>query len=159
MKRIYCAFFACWLAFAVPLAAAVTGKEASYVGGTVAAIRENQQGTLDTSGGSGLVFRWGTGEWEVPFAKITKMVYREKVGRQVGATVATTVAIGPSGLFLLAAKKKKHYLSLNLKDETGEARVVVFELSKDRFEEVIADLEEKTGLPLEVEVTTPAQKK
>jgi len=34
----------------------------------------------------------------------------------------------------------------------------VFELSKDSFEEVIADLEEKTGLRLEVEVEESRKK-
>ena len=87
------------------------------------------------------------------------MVYREKVGRHVSATVATTVAVGVSGLLLLTAKKKKHYLSLEWKDESGEARVALFELSKGVFENVIADLEEKTGLQLQVEVQEVPKKK
>jgi len=40
-----------------------------------------------------------------------------------------------------------------------KVQIVVFELSKDSFEEVIADLEEKTGLPLEVEVEESGKKK
>ena len=57
------------------------------------------------------------------------------------------------------AKKKKHYLSLEWKDESGQPQVTVFELSKDAFESVIADLEEKTGLQLQVEVPEAPKKK
>ncbi len=159
MKRALCGLLACWLAAPVPLTPAVEGKKAMYVRGTVSAIREKQQGILDTSGASTLVFRWETSKWEVPFTSVTKMVYRNKVGRHVAATVATTAAVGASGLFVLLAKKKKHYLSLELKNESGNMEVVVFELSKGIYEEVVADLEEKTGLPLEVELEKPSKKR
>ncbi len=159
MKRALCVVFTCWWTFAASLSAAVEGKRAMYVGGTVATIPEKQQGNLDTSGSSAFVFTWGKGKWNVPFANISKMVYREKVGRHVGAAVATTVAVGVGGLFVLMAKKKKHYLSLEWKDESGQAQVAVFELSKDAFENVIADLEEKTGLQLQVEVQEAPKKR
>ena len=159
MRRALCVVVVCCLASATSLTAAVEGKTAMYVGGTVASIPEKQQGTLDTSGASAFVFTWDKGKWNVPFANINKMVYREKVGRHVGAAVATTVAVGVSGLFVLMAKKKKHYLSLEWKDESGQPQVTVFELSKDAFESVIADLEEKTGLQLQVEVPEAPKKK
>ncbi len=159
MKKALCVVIACCLASATPLTAAVEGKQAMYVGGTVASIPEKQQGTLDTSGTSAFLFTWDKGKWTVPFANISKMAYREKVGRHVGATVATTAAVGVGGLFVLMAKKKRHYLSLELKDEPGQAQVAVFELSKDAFENVIADLEEKTGLQLQVEVQEAVKKK
>jgi len=72
--------------------------------------------------------------------------------------VATTAAVGVGGLFVLLAKKKKHFLSLELNNGPGQVQIVVFELSKDSFEEVIADLEEKTGLRLEVEVEESRKK-
>ncbi len=159
MKRALCVVVACCLVSTTPLTAAVEGKQAMYLGGTVASIPEKQQGTLDASGGSAFVFTWDKGKWNIPFANINKMVYREKVGRHVGATVATTAAVGVGGLFLLMAKKKKHFLSLEWKDESGHPQVTVFELSKDAFENVIADLEEKTGLHLQVEVQEAAKKK
>lgn len=159
MKRALCAVLACWLATATPLSAAVEGKRAMYVGGTVASISEKQQGTLDTSGASEFVFTWAKGQWSLPFTSINKMVYRERVGRHVGATVVTTVAVGVGGLLVLMAKKKKHYLSLEWKSESDQTQVAVFELSKDTFENVIADLEEKTGLQLQVEAQAAAKKK
>lgn len=159
MKRALCLVFTFWWVFAVPLSAAVEGKRAMYVGGTVASLHEKQQGTLDSSGTSEFVFTWDKGKWNLPFASIGKMVYREKVGRQVGAAVATTVAVGVGGLLVLMAKKKKHYLSLEWKDEADQPQVAVFELSKDAFENVIADLEEKTGLQLQVEVPEVPKKK
>jgi hypothetical protein len=159
MKRALCLVFTCWWVFAAPLSAAVEGKRAMYVGGTAASLHEKQQGTLDTSGTSEFAFTWDKGKWNLPFASLSKMVYREKVGRHVGATVATTAAVGVGGLFLLMAKKKKHYLSLEWKDEAGQPQVAAFELSKDAFESVIADLEEKTGLQLQVEVQEAPKKK
>jgi hypothetical protein len=159
MKRVFSLAFAFWWAFATPLTAAVEGKRAMYVGGTAAVIPEKQQGTLETSGASGFVFTWDKGKWNLPFANIKKMVYREKAGRHVGAAVAITAAIGVAGLLVLMAKKKKHYLSLEWKDESGQAQVAEFELSKDAFENVIADLEEKTGLQLQVEVQEASKKK
>jgi len=159
MKRALCVVVACCMVSATPLTAAVEGKQALYVGGTLASIPEKKQGTLDTSGASAFVFNWDKGKCNVPFANINKMVYREKVGRHVGAAVATTVAVGVSGLFVLMAKKKKHYLSLEWKDESGQPQVTVFELSKDAFENVIADLEEKTGLHLQLEVQEVPRKK
>jgi hypothetical protein len=159
MKRTLSAVLACCLASATPLTGAVEGKRAMYIGGTVASIPEKQQGTLDTSGASEFVFTWDKGKWNVPFANINKLVYREKVGRHVGATIATTAAVGVSGLFVLLAKKKKHYLSLEWKDEPGQVQVAAFELSKDAFENVIANLEEKTGLHLQVEVQEAPKKK
>jgi hypothetical protein len=152
MKRVLCVVLASLLGSAVPLPAAARDKRAVYLGGTVTAIQEKQQGTLDTSDASTLVFRWEKDKWEVPFTNISKIVYRKKVGHHVAATVATTAAVGVGGLFVLLAKKKKHFLSLELNDGPGQVQIVVFELSKDSFEEVIADLEEKTGLRLEVEV-------
>ncbi len=158
MKRVLCVVLACLLGSAVPLAAAAGDKRATYLGGTVTAIQEKQQGTLDTSDASMLVFRWDKGKWDVPFTSVTKIVYRKKVGRHVAATVATTAAIGVGGLFVLLAQKKKHFLSLELNNGSGQVQIVVFELSKDSFDEAIADLEEKTGLRLEVEVEEPRKK-
>ena len=159
MKRALCVIVACCLVSATPLTATAEGKRAMHVGGTVGSIPEKQQGTLDTSGASAFVFTWDKGKWNVPFANINKRVYRKKVERHVEATVATTAAVGVGGLFLLMAKKKKHYLSLEWKDESGQPQVTVFELSKDAFENVIADLEEKTGLHLQVEVQEAPKKK
>ncbi len=158
MKRVLCVVLASLLGSAVPLAAVAGDKRAMYLGGTVTAIQEKQQGILDTSDASTLVFRWEKDKWEVPFTSITKIVYRKKVGRHVAATVATTAVVGVGGLFVLLAKKKKHFLSLELNNGPGQVQVVVFELSKDSFEEVIADLEEKTGLRLEVEVEESRKK-
>jgi hypothetical protein len=158
MKRVLCVVLAYLLGSGVPLAAAARDDRATYLGGTVTAIQEKQQGILDTSDASTLVFRWEKDKWEVPFTSITKIVYRKKVGRHVAATVATTAAVGVGGLFVLLAKKKKHFLSLELNNGPGQVQIVVFELSKDSFEGVIADLEEKTGLRLEVEVEESARR-
>ena len=159
MKRLLCVVLAYLLGSAAPLAAAVGDKRATYLGGTVTAIQEKQQGILVTSDAATLVFRWDKGKWDVPFTSITKIVYRKKVGRHVAATVATTAAVGVGGLFVLLAKKKKHFLSLELNNGSGQVQIVVFELSKDSFEEVITDLEEKTGLRLEVEVEESGKKR
>ena len=141
-KTLLSALFVCLLA--LPLDAAVRGDKAMYVGGSISSIAENQQGKLDTSGESALTFTWGKGKWEVPYKNITKMEYGQKAGRRVGAAIS----VSP---LLLFSKKRKHYLTLQLKDEEGKSQAALFELSKGTYQQVLAALEAKTGVKIDYE--------
>ena len=140
------------IVFPASMNGAVRGEEVLYLGGTISAIPEYQKGILDTSGDTTLVFRWDKGQWGVPYERIRRMEYGRKVGRRVAAAVAAT-AVTPVGPVFLISKKKKHFLSLEIEDETGETGAAVFELSKKNYEGIIADLETKTGLQLEYQPT------
>jgi hypothetical protein len=144
MKSIYALVLLVIFLLAVPLPGAVRGNKAMYAGGSIAAIPESQQGKLDVSGESLLVFAWGSGKWEVPFKNVTKMEYGQKAGRRVGAAIAVTP-------LLLFSKKRKHYLTMQIKDEAGKGQAAVFELSKGTYQQTMATLEAKTGLKVERE--------
>ena len=55
---------------------------------------------------------------------------------------------------MLAAPKKKHYVTLQVKDEAGNLQAGVFEVSKTRYMSLVADLEERTGLKAEYETVS-----
>ena len=131
----------------------VDGDNAVYLGGTLAGISTKQEGTLDTSRTAALSFRTSKGTWEVPYKNIVKIVYGNKPGRQVGAAILAS-AVTVAGPMVLAAPKKKHYLTLQVKDEAGKLQSGVFEVSKTRYMSLVADLEERTGLKAEYEVVS-----
>lgn len=135
------AVFVCLLA---PLASAVDGEAAQYIGGTLPGLSEGQTGRLDTSSRDLFRFLGEKGKWESPYKNITRLEYGRKPGRQIAAAII----ISP---FWLAAPKRKHFLTITVKDENGNSQVGVFELSKDRYVTTIADLEERSGVKVEVE--------
>lgn len=148
MKHLLCLLLVPSLLSPAAAAQAVRGDKAMYVGGTVAAIPEKQQGKMDTAGDSHLVFTWKKDKqdqkWAVPYRNFTKMEYGQKAGRRVGAAVVV------SPLFLFS-KKRKHYLTMHFADETGRSQATVFELAKGTYQQTIAALEAKTGLKTEYE--------
>lgn len=144
MKNKLCLLLFLCLACPATVMAAVRGDKAMYVGGSIAVIPEKQQGKLDISGESLMVFSWGKAKWEIPFKSVTKMEYGQKAGRRVGAALVV------SPLFLFS-KKRKHYLTLHVNDEAGKPQAAVFELSKGTYQQIIASLETKTGLKVEYE--------
>lgn len=153
MKRFVSALIALSILSAPALEAAVRGDKAMYVGGTVTTIPEKKQGKLDTSGDSVLVFNWDKGsKWEVLFKSLTRMEYGQKAGRRVGAAVM----VSP---LLLFSKKRKHYLTLHYKSETGSSEAVVFELSKGTYQQIISTLEAKSGLRTEYETEEAKKEK
>ena len=142
-----------WLSALSLPALAVEGDSAVYLGGSLAGIATKQEGTLDTSQATALQFRSPKGTWEVPYKTIVKIVYGNRPGRQVGAAIAAS-AVTLAGPMILAAPKKKHYLTLQVKDESGNLQTGVFEISKTRYMSLVADLEEKTGLKAEYEIVS-----
>src|SRR5262249_7222202 len=121
MKRLISGLLALVLLLEVITIAAVRGDKAMYVGGTVAKIEQKTHGRLDLSDEKVLVFTPEKGNrWELPYNQVTILEYGQKVGRRVGASIATALLVSPVGLFMLFSKKRKHYLSIGWKDESGK---------------------------------------
>ncbi len=131
------------LAWAVLPAFAVDGDAVYYVGGTVPGLKQGQEGRFNMTSRELLRFEGSKGMWETPYKKITRLQYGRKLGRQVAAGII----VSP---FWLSAPKRKHFITLEIEGESGDVRTATFEVSKDRYVETIADLEERTGLKVKV---------
>ena len=130
----------------MPLAeAAVRGKSARYVGGTLAAFKDAVNGTWDMAENE-VMFSAdkGGGKVSIPYAKIETIEYGQKAGRRVGA------ALMVSPLFLFS-KKRKHFVSISFLDAEGKKQGAVFELAKGIVKESVTLLETKSGKKVEFE--------
>ncbi len=125
--------------------AAVRGKAARYVGGTLAVFKEAVNGKWDMAE-SEVVFaaEKGGGIVSIPYAKIETIEYGQKAGRRVGA------ALMVSPLFLFS-KKRKHFVSISFMDAEGKKQGAVFELAKNIVKESLMTLESKSGKKVEYE--------
>lgn len=63
--------------------------------------------------------------------------------------VAATVLLGPIGLLSLLSKKRKHYLTIAFKDESGMDQVAIFELGKDIVRTTLPIVETRSGKKIE----------
>lgn len=124
--------------------AAVRGEEAMYVGGTITAVPEKSEGRLDLSGEKEARFNAKKGSFAFGYANITSLEYGQKAGRRVG------VALAVSPLFLFS-KKRKHFLTVGFKDESGKAQGAVLEVGKNNVRSVISTLETRSGTKVEYE--------
>ena len=132
---------------------AVDGDKAAYFGGTAAAFpgaKDPVEGLLDTTNVDALVltaedkpFRGQS--LRIPYKSIEDLEYGQKAGRRVGAAVATTVLLGPIGLLSLFSKKRKHYVTIGFKDESGTDQVAVIELGKDLVRATLPILKTRSG--------------
>lgn len=127
------------------IAAAVEGDSVYYIGGTLPGLTDAQEGRFDLSSPTLLRFQGAKEKWEAPFSSITRLEYGRKPGRQVAAAIIVSPV-------WLAAPKRKHFLTVQIKDSNGTVQTGVFELSKARYMSLIADLEEHSGVKVEVEI-------
>ncbi|MGH9787827.1 MAG: hypothetical protein ACRD4U_03880 [Candidatus Acidiferrales bacterium] len=133
------------LCLVMPTAAAVRGKDAMYVGGTISSIPENTKGKFDLSDPSAARFGPKKGEpLAIPYERVTAIEYGQKAGRRVGAALVV------SPLFLFS-KKRKHYVTISFTDENGQGQAAVFELSKGVVHEVVSTFETRSGKKIEFE--------
>lgn len=131
--------------FALPLSAAVRGKDAMYVGGTISAIPENTKGKFDLSDLNAARFAPKKGQLlAIYYERVTAIEYGQKAGRRVGAALVV------SPLFLFS-KKRKHYVTISFTDENGRGQSAVFELSKGVVHEVVSTFETRSGKKIEFE--------
>jgi hypothetical protein len=119
---------------------AVDGKKAMYVGGTRTDIKEAAEGKFDVSAEDVMAFTPDKTKVRhtISYKDVTELEYGQKAGRRV----AVGLLVSPLALF---SKKRKHYLTINFKDDTGKDHAVVFELGKDIVRTTLAILEARTS--------------
>ncbi len=138
-----------WNSLAV---AAVRGKSARYVGGTIAVFKEAVDGKWDLLENAAVfTAKKSSGQVTIPYDKIESLEYGQKVGRRLGAATAGALIVSPAFLFLLFSKKRKHFLSISFTDEQGNKQGAVFELAKGIVKESLTTLETKSGKKVEYE--------
>lgn len=71
----------------VTAARAVGSDKAEYVGGTISAIKEKSEGTLNTKGENEMVFTAKSGSVTIPYASIESLEYGQKAGRRIGVAI------------------------------------------------------------------------
>jgi hypothetical protein len=119
---------------------AVDGKKAMYVGGTRTDIKEAAEGRFDVSSETEMAFTPDKTKVRhtITYTDVTELEYGQKAGRRV----AVGLLVSPIALF---SKKRKHYLTINFKDQAGKDQAVVFELGKDIVRTTLAIIEARTG--------------
>lgn len=122
-----------------PLLAKERGGRATYIGGTVAALSQRADGSIDTTDQRHFVFQAKKVAIQVPYAKVNLLEYGQKVGRRY----AMAVLVSP---VLLLSKKRKHFLTVGYTDEEGRQQALVFQVNKGDVRSVLVSLEVKTGL-------------
>lgn len=124
--------------------AGVRGKDAKYVGGTIAALHDNTDGRIELAETAAVFTAKGGANLAMRYDKIESLEYGQKAGRRVG------VAIAISPLFLFS-HKRRHFLTIGFADEAGKKQGAVFELAKGIVHGTLSTLETKTGKKVEYE--------
>jgi hypothetical protein len=124
--------------------AAVRGKDAMYVGGTIDSTKPGTKGKLDVAGPAEATFHNKKTSFAIPFGKVTSIEYGQKAGRRLG------VALVVSPLALLS-KKRRHYLTVGFADAGGTKQGAVFELAKGTVRSVVSVIETRSGKKVEFE--------
>ncbi len=134
--------------------AGIGSRKAAYHGGTTRekdflGAKEAVEGYLDTDNETELRFEYSLNErhkaYAIPYKRFIDIEYGQKVGRRVGASIATAILISPVGLFMLLSKKRKHFITVGYLDDSGKEQVAVFELGKDIVRTTLRILEARSG--------------
>lgn len=147
MRKVAALLVLVSLIFQPDLLAAVRGKSAMYVGGTIASIAEKSKGKLDLEEKEFVFYdpaKKARFKLAIAYDKVDSLEYGQKAGRRVG------VAIMVNPLFLFS-KKRKHYLTIGFFDAEGKKQGAVFELAKGIVKETLTTLEQKSGKSVEYE--------
>ena len=122
--------------------AGVGSKDATYVGGTVSAVKEGAEGKVSSSDDKVYTFTSKNGSFNIPYDRVEALEYGQKAGRRVGLALT----ISP---WLLLSKKRKHFLTISWKDENDKDQAAVLEIGKDIIRVQLATLEARTGRKVE----------
>ena len=110
------------LAGAIP-AFAVEGSNVAYTGGTIPQLKDGMVGTFDLTRGSGLLFVYSGGSFEIPYSRIESFEHTQEVAVHLG--VAPAIAVG-----LVKRRRRNHFVRITFKDSDNVHQVVVFEIPK-----------------------------
>jgi len=141
---LYLAAFLGANAISPDLLAGVPSKKAVYQGGTLPGAKAPITGSIDLTGPDEFVFVHESGQIRVPYDRVNSLEYGQKAGRRLGLAIVLSPA------FLLS-RKRKHYLTINFRDESGEQQALVFELGKKIVRTTLRGIEARTGLRIEFE--------
>jgi len=134
VRRFFAVLLLCSLLFAES-----HGGRAEYVGGTIEDFRVGMKGELYTSHRTEFYFTTKGGAYGVPYDKINLVEYGQSVSRRY----AEAILISP---FLLAAKSRRHFLTVGFVDPRGEQQAVVFRVDKKAIRIMLVSLEARTGV-------------
>src|SRR5258708_38042653 len=95
--------------FAETALAGLGSDKTKYVGGTVSALKEGQEGKSPAKDPKVFVFQAGTDKVEIPYDEVDSLEYGQKAGRRVG------VGFGVNPLFIVS-EKRRHCLTLVFTD-------------------------------------------
>lgn len=122
--------------------AGLGSDKTKYIGGTVASLKEGDEGKSSAKDPKVFVFTADKDQLEIPYDRIDSLEYGQKAGRRVGVAVV----INPLFIF---SKKRRHFLTLGYTDADGKQQAAVFELGKDVIRVTLATLEARTGKKVE----------
>ena len=137
------------------LASAVAGDKAAYVAGTIARFnmpRTHIEGRVEI-GPRQFVFvpdlYAGAQPLLIDYESIHHLELGQHVSRRAALVSGTTAVLGPLGLMSLFAKSRAHYLTMTYASEQGRTDVIVIEIGKDVVRSTLADVEARSGIPIE----------
>lgn len=151
------------LILVVPNASAgVNRHRAKVSGGSTRVPPVASEGIFDTTEEANLIFKYKVrtkdeigpypdAVFDVPYAKINKLVYGQTKNLRVGQTIALSAVAGVGGLLLLLSKSHTHYVSIDYTDDSNHEQTMTFEVGKDAIRPLINSLEVRTGKKFEYE--------
>jgi hypothetical protein len=130
--------FAAWTALAcATVFAASRAETTTYVDGNLTGVSPNTGGTLLFSDDKTLVFRTGLTTINVPYAAVTKS--------ELGATRETSHGAPMYKVWARHKKTETQFLTVEFKNEEGEARTMTLELAQASATSVLAAIQDHTG--------------
>jgi len=141
MKRLFGILLIAIL-FAGAAFAGLGSDKTKYMGGTISALKEGEEGKSSAKDEKVFVFASAKDRLEIPYDHIDSLEYGQKAGRRVGVAFA----INPIFIF---SKKRRHFLTIGYTDADGKQQAGVFELGKDVIRVTLASLEARSGRKVE----------
>src|SRR3954463_16007657 len=112
----------------------VDAGQAAYIGGTLANIKNEQMGKLDTTQEKVLSFSYDGGRVTIPYNRIESWKYDEVLARHLGVNATTLVV-------MLKHRQRRHLFQIQFKDDAGVTQSALFEVAKEQPRAVVAVLQ------------------
>lgn len=117
-------------------------SKAQYVGGTAPHMIIGSEGAIQVDDDRYFAFYSKKSQLRVHYDQIDLVEY----GQQVSRRLAIAVVISP---LLLLSKSRKHFLTVEYRDEDGKQQALVFRVDKNDIRATLVSLEARTGLRIE----------